>query len=289
MKKRTIAFTLLVVACGGASFVGTRLAATASEKTGRDASVSWIAETSPSAMKLEERFNKEADGLIEDLLQDQKKLATLIEDPCTTDQTILAQVEHVISAHERLLKRVGEHITTLRSKLPAAQRERLMNLCADVVRGPIGQGQGRGYGYGSGRGMGRQGSPGGGRGWGRGYGRGGGGRGFGQRRRQGGRLAWRLRLTEEQIQFSQEQDPNLESDLARLRDNLLAERQKLLEMFENTQTGNEELLKQIDKMVSAHSQIERRMARYLLVLRPHLNTEQQKWLVGLCRHHQDNL
>jgi len=88
------------------------------------------------------------DELVENLQQEQSKLARVIEDPCTSDESILAQVENVIAAHEPLLQRVGEHITTLRSKLPAGQRERLMQLCAEVLRGPMRQGRGRGSGGG---------------------------------------------------------------------------------------------------------------------------------------------
>lgn len=285
-RNRTIALAVAVIVCGGISFIGTRLAAIDAQKTGRDGSVSWLGEAAPSVVKLEEQFSNEVDELIEKLLHEQRDLAQIIEDPCTPDESILAQIENVIAVHEPLLRRVGEHVATLRSKLPEEQRERLMQLCAEVVRGPMRQGRGRGYG--GGRRMGRQDSSGAGRGpRGRGYGREAGGRGFGQRRRQGGRLAQRLGLTDEQLLIIREKDPDFEADLTQMRNTLLTERATLLTMFEDAQTDNEDLLKQINKLVSAHSQIERRIARHLLVLRPHLNTEQQKWLIGLCRHSQD--
>jgi hypothetical protein len=72
-----------------------------------------------------------------------------------------------------------------------------------------------------------------------------------------------------------------------MRNALSAERAELLNAFENAQNSSKELLDQINKLVSAHSQIERRIARHLIILRPHLNAEQQKWLIGLCRHNQD--
>jgi len=285
-RNRTIALTVVVILCGGISFVGTRLAAIDSQKNGRNESVSWLGEAAPSVIKLEEKFSHEVDELIENLQQEQKKLALVIEDPCTSDESILAQVENVIAVHEPLLQRVGEHIATLRSKLPEMQQERLMQLCAEVLRGPMRQGGGRGYG--GGRRMGRQDSSGAGRGqYGRGYGREAGGRGYGRRRGQAGRLAQRLGLTDEQVSIIQEKDPDFEADLTQMRNTLLAERAELLNVFEDARTGNEELLNQIGKLVSAHSQIERRIARHLLVLRPHLNAEQQKWLIGLCRYSQD--
>ena len=285
-RNRTIALIVVVILCGGISFVGTRLAAIGSQKTGRNASVSWLGEAAPSVIKLEEKFSNQVNGLIENLIQEQRKLALVIEDPCTSDESILAQVENMIAVHEPLLQRVGAHIATLRSKLPEMQRERLMQLCAEVLRGPMRQGSGRGYG--GGRRMGWQGSPGAGRGpYGRGYGREAGGRGYGRRRGQAGRLAQRLGLTDEQILIIHEKDPDFEADLTQMRNILLTERAELLNAFMDARTSNEELLNQIDELVSAYSQIERRIARHLLVLRPHLNAEQQKWLIGLCRHSQE--
>lgn len=284
-RNKTIALIVIIVVCGMISFIATRLSAIASQKTGDDESVPWLGEAAPSVVKLEKKFSNEVDGLIENLLQEQRNLALVIEDPCTPKESILAQVETVIAVHESLLRRVGEHVAMLRSKLPEVQRERLMQLCAEVVRGPLRQGRGRGYG--GGRRMGWQDSSGAGRGQrGRGYGREAGGRGYGQQRRQRGRLAQRLGLTDEQITIIQEKDPDFETDLTQMRNTLLAERAELLNIFEDARTSNEKILDQINKLVSAHSQIERRIARHLLVLRPHLNAEQQKWLIGLCRHSQ---
>ena len=166
-KNRTITLIVIVVVCGVISFVGTRIAAVGSQKTASRASVPWLAEAAPSVIELEEKFDREVDGLIEGLLREQKSLASVIEDPCTPDEPILAQAENVIAAHERLLRRVGEHVAMLRLKLPGAQRKHLMDLCAEVLRGPIGQGRGRGNG--GGRRMGWQDSSGPGRGR-RGYG-----------------------------------------------------------------------------------------------------------------------
>ena len=280
-RNKTIALIVAIVVCGAISFIGTRLAAIASQKTARGGSVSWLAEADPSVIELEEKFSKEANELIEKLLQEQRNLAQVIEDPCTSDEAMLAQIESVIAVHEPLLRRVGEHIAALRSKLPEMQRERLMDVCAEVIRGPMRQG--RGQGYGRGRQMGRQDSSEAVQ-RGRGYGRAAGGRGYG---RQRGRLARRLGLTGEQMLIIQEKDPDFEADLIRMRNTLMTEREELLNAFEDARTSNQELLEQINALVLAHSQIERRIARHLLILRPHLNAEQQKWLIGLCRHSQE--
>jgi hypothetical protein len=281
-RNRAIILIVVVLISGVISFFIARLAAIATQKA--EQPVRWLSDAPPSVVALEESFNREANILIEALLEKQKSLAGAIEDPCTPDDAILAQVETVIAAHEHLLRRVGEHIAALRSELPTAQRERLMDLCAETVRGPIGGGRGRGAGYGGGSRMGPRDGSGAGRGAGGGRGYGGDdGMGYGQRRRLRGGLAQYLRLTQEQTLIAQQHDPDFEADAARLRDALLAERAKLLAVFEDSQTRNDGLLQQIDKLISAHSQIERRIARHVLVLRPHLTADQQKWLIGLCR------
>ncbi|UCC99084.1 MAG: hypothetical protein JSW66_04190 [Phycisphaerales bacterium] len=265
-RNRALALIAVVLVSGGISFLTTRLAATGPQKAGQDGAVSWLGEASASVLELEEDFNREADALIATLGRQQKGLADAIENPATADSEILVQLEAVIAAHEHLLKRVGEHIAKLRSELPATQRERLMDLCAQVFRGPMIRGGGRGAGYGAGNRMGR--------GMGGGYGRG---------RRLGGGLAQHLRLTAEQLVIAQEQDPGFEADSNRLRDALLAERAGLLAAFEDSRTTNDDLLRHIEKLTSAHTRLERRIATHVLTLRPHLSPDQQKWLIGLCR------
>ena len=97
-----------------------------------------------------------------------------------------------------------------------------------------------------------------------------------------------MRLDEAQVSILRDKDSDFEADSVQLRDVLLAERAKLLVLFEDPQSTDEELLQRIDKLILAHSQIERRIAKYVLVLRPYLTAEQQKWLIGLCRRSQDD-
>ena len=165
-----------------------------------------------------------------------------------------------------------------------------MQLCVEAVSGQMrilgarmgGQG-GRGYGYRYGR-QGR-----GGRGYGyRGGSEQGRGAGYGQRFRFRDRLANRLKLTSEQVTLLQENDPNFESESANLYETLMAERDKLLSVFENPESSDDELLNQIENLVSTHSRIERRIAEHVLILRPYLTVEQQKWLIGLCRRFDSN-
>jgi len=283
-RNKAITLAVVILASGTISFFSARLAAIGAHKTQKPVSRQWLAEAPLSVVELEEKFDNEVNELIETLMERQQNLALALEDPCTPDKAILEQVENVIGAHELLMKRVGQHVATLRLNLPAAQRERLMGLCAETVRGPMRRLEGRSGGYGRGNRMGWQDSSRPGRGQaGRGRRGGANGAGYGQRRRYRGGLAQCLSLTEEQMLIAQEQDPDFEVEAAKLRDILLTEMAELLDVFEDPQSTNDELLQQVDKLIMAHSQIERRIASHVLVLRSHLTVEQQKWLIGLCR------
>jgi hypothetical protein len=277
-RRRTAVLAAVAFVCAVISFFNARFGALSSLEAEAGQSKRWLSEAPGAAVELEDKFGKELDGLITKLTSEQKSLALSLEDPCTPNEVVLEHTENVISAHEHLIRRIGEHVVELRGQLPASDRDYLMGLCAETVRGPISRLGGRLGGRG-GRGLGGRGP---------GYGRGGGagrrgGGGYGMRMNARSRLAHRLRLDEEQLRVLQEKDSGFEADSERLRDVLLTERSKLLALFENRQSSDQELLRQIDRLISAHSQIERRIAEHVLVLRPYLTVEQQKWLIGLCR------
>ena len=283
-RKRTAMVAVVAFACGAISFFNARSTAL----SGRE-STPWLSNASDSVVALEEEFNKELAGLITSLMDRQKTLGSVLEDPCTPDEIVLEQAESVIAAHERLMRRAGEHVVELRGNLPAGNREYLMGLCAETFRGPIcrldGQGGGRGRYDGTGGGMGN------GRGY--GYGRQGGagrgaGGGRGMRRGIRNKLANCLRLNEGQVNLLQEKDSEFEKEATDLRNLLLGEREKLLSLFEDSDSEDDQLLQQIERLVTAQSRIERRIVRHVLVLRPYLTVEQQKWLIGLCRRSQDD-
>ncbi|MHC4494818.1 MAG: hypothetical protein ACYSYM_03230 [Planctomycetota bacterium] len=279
-RRRTAALAAVAFVCAAISFFNARLTALSNQDAGQGPSRRWLSEASGAVVALEDRFAEELDGLITNLTSEQKSLALALEDPCTPNEVVLEHTENVISAHEHLIGRIGEHVVELRGQLPASDQDYLMGLCAETVRGPISRLGGR-IGGGGGHGPGGRGP---------GYGRGGAGRrgggGYGMRMNARSRLAHRLRLDEEQLRVLQEKDSGFEADSERLRDVLLTERAKLLAVFEDRQSTGEELLRQIDRLISAHSQIERRIAKHVLVLRPYLTIEQQKWLIGLCRRSQ---
>lgn len=282
-RKTTALLAIVAFVCGAVSFLNARSAALNNQKAARGSSQPWLSDASPVAVELEENFAKELDRLRSTLVEQQKSLASALEDPCTSNEVVLEHTENVITAHEHMIRRVGEHLIELRGQLPAGNRDYLMGLCAEAARGPMRRLGGRAGGYGRQNGSGR-GPEGRGYGYGRSGGtgrRGGGGNGLQLRARS--RLARRLRLSEEQVKVLQEKDPDFETDSVHLRDALLAERAKLLSIFENDESSDDELLKQIQRLISTHSRIERRIAEHVLVLRPYLGVEQQKWLIGLCR------
>ena len=173
-----------------------------------------------------------------------------------------------MSSHEDLIRQVGRHIVHIREQLPEDQKQWFMSLCARSVRGPMcrmNRGQRNGFG--------RM--------------RGGGGRGFrggrGGNGCRGGGLARKLGLTGQQLEMADKYDPDFQVDIEGLRSELLQRRANLLAAFEDFQTGDSDLLKKIDELITVNNRIERRVAKYLLALRPYLGIEQQKRLVGLCR------
>jgi hypothetical protein len=282
-RKRTAMLAIVAFACAAISFFNARLTALSDQNTEHRPSGQWLSDVSGAAVELEEKFDEELDVLINNLATQQKSLALALEDPCTPNEVVMGHTEDVIEAHDHLIRRVGEHIVELRGKLPADNRDYLMHLCAQTVRGPMSRLGGRAGGGGRRNGPGRGGPDGRGYGYGRGgAGRGGGG-GYGMRLRVRDRLARRLRLNQEQTKLLEEKDPDFEANSMNLRFALMTEREKLLSMFENPNSGDDELLQQIENFISTYSSIERRIAEHVLVLRSYLTIEQQKWLIGLCR------
>jgi len=295
-RKRTAVLAIVAFVCGAVSFLNARLTALSTQEARPIPSRPWLSEASSAAIELEEKFEAELEELITNLAAEQKFLASVLEDPCTPNEVVLERTENVIGVHKHLMRRVGEHVVELRGKLPASNQDYLMSLCAETVRGPISR-LGSRVGGGRQNGTGRPGPGGRGNGYGRGGGAGreggarrggGGGGGYGMRLRARDRLARRLRLDEGQVSILRDKDSDFEADSMRLRDILLAERTKLLALFEDPKSTDKELLQQIDMLILAHSQIERRIAEHVLVLRPYLTVEQQKWLIGLCRRSQDD-
>lgn len=79
-------------------------------------------------------FIAEARSLAADLREQREGFASLLEDPQSTDEAVLAQSEKVIAAHDTLERRVVRHLLLIRPHLSPAQQQRLMGLCAEGIR-----------------------------------------------------------------------------------------------------------------------------------------------------------
>lgn len=285
MKRRHLVLLVLVVLGSGATaFYAGRLVTT-TRQTGRyRARHEWLADAPARAVRAEQRFQQRTQQLADGVRSAQARLSTLLADPCSTGEQVLAQTDHVIASHAHLMKAVGKHLVALRDALPRQQQHRLMGTCADLLqrqvqrryrwrRGAQGDSDGPGRGNGYGDGGRRQGWRGPGRGRGRQY-RAGGYGGHG--------LAGRLDLTDEQAIVAHQRDPDFDEDCARLKNRLQQAHADLLDSLERVDVGDEGLLTQIDTMIEAHGGLERRVARHVVLLRPLLTPTQRDRLAGLC-------
>ena len=271
-KKETIYF-IIILAVGLISFVNARVTTLHKINQVNENSQSWLIDAPLSITESEAKFNEEVSGLISILKENQSKLMDVLENPETPNETVLQYVDSVNEAHQNLIRKVGRHIVELRHELGPTNREELMQLCAQAISAPMqrlgarNDGQtGRGYRYGQ-QNRGQRGS----------------GMGYNQQFRFWNRLRNRLRLTQEQVTQIQQADPNFATESTILYEELTNERQNLLSVFENPQSSDNELLQQIDNLISIHGAVERKIAEHVLVLRSFLTIEQQKWLIGLCR------
>ncbi len=290
-RKEFVVLVMLMLVFGATSFFATRLSAVTEQEARPAGRISWLGDAPIEVIELEESFDSEVRGLVDNLIGEQKSLGLLLGNAETADAVVMAQIEKVIRAHEHLMMRVGEHIIELRGALAGAERERLMRLCAEVIRGPM-------------RRLDAQGGWCGGPGWccgtdvnkpvegcckncvcrrDREENR---GQAFEcdckWQHRRGRGLVRRLKLSNEQIEQIKRLDPAFEADAARFGIALKNEQTRLVSMFENLRTADGDLLEQIRQLISVHNELERRVARHVLLLRPHLTAEQQGWLVGLC-------
>ena len=95
-------------------------------------------------------------------------------------------------------------------------------------------------------------------------------------------LAQWLHLEQDQAAEVSEHDPHFAEDVQKLRDTLANERARLITLFENIETSDEDLRQQIEVVIDAHNQVERRVADYLITVRHHLTPAQQQRLFSLC-------
>lgn len=84
-----------------------------------------------------------------------------------------------------------------------------------------------------------------------------------------------LRLPPGQVGALRDVDPEFPADRDELEATLAAERETLAALFEQPDADDGAVLDQVERVVAAHAALERRVARYLLAVRPHLTDPQR--------------
>ena len=87
-----------------------------------------------------------------------------------------------------------------------------------------------------------------------------------------------LNLTDQQAVDVEDIERHFAEDQAILAARLATEREILAAMFESPTATDAEFLAQVEKVIEAHDTLERRIAKHLVELRPHLSSEQQRRL-----------
>jgi len=282
--KRRAAFILfgVILAVGTAAFCVGRASALRRRTDAGSPQPQWLKGVSPQAVQTEQRFEQQTRRLMDEVRVKQAMLTSMLPDNRFTGSQILAQVDDIAQSYATLAKSVGGHVEILCSTLPAPQKQQVMQSCSNSVRGCMQRRyRWRGGAQDQGQGLmgGRRG------GWGRGQGR---GAGYGRQYR-GGRnegtqnLAARLRLTQEQSTWIERQDPEFEAQCVVLRERLYEAHANLLAGLDNTQSTDRELTAKVDALIDAHNALEKRVAQYVVLLRPQLSQEQRERLGELCR------
>jgi uncharacterized membrane protein len=153
-------FSLIFVLClgsgTGAFVLASRSAAPASTDDPVAAVLQLSPEQSTAIAQDDPNFDAESTMLAADLRQQRQKLAELLQSPDLQDAAVKAQLDRVLAADAALEHRVIDHVLAMRQRLTPAQRQQLMALCTQGMRGPMngGRGMGPGMSSGMGRGMG---------------------------------------------------------------------------------------------------------------------------------------
>ncbi len=280
MRRRIVTILLLVLfGAWTAAFVAGHM--TSPAKAGPNGSVCpvWLQGASEQAVNLEQGFQTLACQLEKEWHQQQEVLLGLLEDPCSTDERIGAQVSVVCRCHEDLIRAVGRHVAEIHRALPASQRRYLMQSCGRLQEQEIRK---RYRWRGGADPAAFQDRP---RVNGRG-GAGGTGRARGQRHRwgrQGGAVQRGLRLTDDQLTLARQLDPLFDEDASRLKEQVAAAHVALMGVFEEAGPLDSRFDSAINALAAAHLAMEQRVAQHVLLLRPHLTSEQIRCLIGLCR------
>jgi hypothetical protein len=281
-RRDTFILVAAILVAGTAAFCIGRTAALRQRMDATGPQAQWLRDVSPQAVQAEQRFEQQTRQRMDTVRAKQDVLTSMLPDNRITGAQILAQVDDIAQSYATLARSVGGHVALLCSTLPVAQKQQVMRSCANSLRGSMQRRyRWRGGAQDEGQGPmdGRRG------GWGRGGGR---GSGYGRQYR-GGRnegtqgLAGRLRLTQEQTTWIQQQDPNFEEQCTVLRNRLYEAHTNLVASLENVQLTEQELAAKVDALIEAHTALERRVAQHIVLLRPQLTQQQRDQLRELCR------
>ncbi|MGE0478963.1 MAG: hypothetical protein AB7Q17_00700 [Phycisphaerae bacterium] len=91
-----------------------------------------------------------------------------------------------------------------------------------------------------------------------------------------------LQLLPDEVARLQSVDPSFAVDRTNLERDLATERDRLARLFERPTATDEAVLEQVERTIAVHDALERRVARYLLAVRPHLSDEQRSRLFERC-------
>ncbi len=137
--------SLIAIACAAGSYLATyalrqqgRTNSAGGSATAVAQSVAGWLELTPqqatSVRDIEASFATDRAPLEAKLAAAREQLAELLENPATTNEEILQQVENVIAAHDVLERRVAAHLVAMRPHLTADQQKRLFERFASSVR-----------------------------------------------------------------------------------------------------------------------------------------------------------
>jgi len=232
----------------------------------------WLSKVSEDLLRREDEFKQLIEQYTAELHEGRTALCRLLDDPQTPDQAIFDQADINAHVHKAIVLAVGEHLKTMGNTLPASQKTLLKQFCRQTMGGGGRQQRNR-YGQ---RGLngplqntGDEQPV---------------GQGLRLRHRRGRcGLFQRLEMTDEQIALTAQKDPSFETEVHQLQNQVLQERQALCALLENEQTLNDQLIQQIEKLITVHNLLEKRLIRYVIIARTDFTPEQQKRLIGLCQ------
>lgn len=240
----------------------------------------WLRDAPTGVVEAERQFDAQIRGLMDAVRVEQRDLSAMLADANVAGEQILAQAGRVVESYATVLRMVGRHLTQLQDTLSQSQMRTLLDSCAGSVQSQVqrryrwraGAPEGtRGRGYMGGRGSGES--------------RGRGGAGLTRQYRGGaetGRgFVAKLRLTEDQIAWIEQQDPDFDSQVATLRSRLSQVHADLAAGLNTARIDGEAFLSHVEDLIDAYGDLELRVAQHLVLLRPKLSQEQRDYLSSL--------